>query len=68
MMLHNKYNYIIRDSGLEGITWIPDTVLTNKKFIDESTDSLYDPENYSNHGNGLFLLVWRELDMYTLML
>jgi hypothetical protein len=42
--------------GLEGITWIPDSMLVAKSFADESTGHAYDPTLYPNHGTGLFFV------------
>lgn len=42
--------------GMEGITWIPDSVLTTRGFIDESKNRAYNPADYPNHGTGLFLV------------
>ena len=42
--------------GLEGITWIPDTFLVSKGFIDESKGRAYNPADYPNHGTGLFFV------------
>lgn len=42
--------------GFEGITWVPDAVLTAKGFIDQSTGQAYDPADYPGHGDGLYFL------------
>ncbi|MGO3151073.1 MAG: lamin tail domain-containing protein [Galactobacter sp.] len=42
------------NSGLEGITWIPDSWLTERGFVDEAKAEPYDPANYPGHGDGLF--------------
>jgi hypothetical protein len=42
--------------GLEGIVWIPDSFLVANRFIDESTNAIYDPVRYLNHGAGLFFV------------
>lgn len=42
--------------GIEGITWIPDVFLQSQGFIDERTGLAYDPNNYPNHGTGLFFV------------
>ncbi|WP_394163080.1 esterase-like activity of phytase family protein [Galactobacter valiniphilus] len=42
------------NSGLEGITWIPDAWLTGHSFLDERTGAAYRPANYPGHGEGLF--------------
>ena len=44
------------NTGLETISWIPDSYLTAQGFLDESTGSTYDPANYANHGAGLFVV------------
>ena len=43
--------------GLEGITWIPDTYLTEGGLVDESTTEAYDPADYPDHGDGLYGVV-----------
>ena len=42
--------------GLEAIGWVPDSVLTGKRMIDESTGAAYNPDAYANHGGGLFFV------------
>lgn len=42
--------------GFEGITWVPDSVLTKNGFIDQSTGRTYAPSDYPGHGTGLFFL------------
>ncbi|SFE20205.1 Hemolysin-type calcium-binding repeat-containing protein [Actinacidiphila alni] len=44
------------NSGLEGITWIPDSYLTAHGFRDEHTGAAYDPAAYPGHGDGLFFV------------
>lgn len=44
------------NSGLEGITWVPDVVLTDRGFRDESTGEPYDPARYPGHGGGVFFV------------
>src|SRR5690606_4690149 len=44
------------NSGLEGITWVPDAVLTARGFVDESTGLAYDPADYPKHGTGVFFV------------
>jgi LPXTG-motif cell wall-anchored protein len=44
------------NSGLEGITWIPDAVLTARGFLDESTGQRYNPALYPHHGSGVFFV------------
>ncbi|WP_382303979.1 esterase-like activity of phytase family protein [Herbiconiux sp. UC225_62] len=40
--------------GFEGITWVPDSYLTENAFVDQSTGAAYDPADYPGHGTGLF--------------
>jgi hypothetical protein len=42
--------------GLEAITWIPDRLLTARRFFDESKNRTYRPSDYPNHGDGLFFV------------
>ncbi|MET7395221.1 lamin tail domain-containing protein [Dactylosporangium sp. NPDC005572] len=42
--------------GLEGITFVPDAVLTAGGFVDEHTGAKYDPATYPNHGGGIFFV------------
>ncbi|MGC4941323.1 hypothetical protein [Kribbella sp. DT2] len=42
------------NSGLEGISWIPDSYLTAHAFRDERTGTTYSPSSYPGHGDGLF--------------
>ncbi|MDX6347669.1 MAG: hypothetical protein QOF84_2459 [Streptomyces sp.] len=42
------------NSGLEAISWIPDSYLTAHGFRDEHTGAAYKPANYPGHGSGLF--------------
>ncbi|HEX2644393.1 MAG TPA: hypothetical protein VHU81_15460 [Thermoanaerobaculia bacterium] len=42
--------------GLEAITWIPDSYLVSKGFLDESHGVAYNPAQYPNHGTGLFVV------------
>jgi LPXTG-motif cell wall-anchored protein len=44
------------NSGLEGITWVPDTYLVDGGFVDQRTGRAYDPAGYPGHGDGLFLV------------
>jgi hypothetical protein len=44
------------NTGLEAITWIPDTFLTAKAFFDEAKAHVYAPAEYANHGSGLFFV------------
>ena len=42
--------------GLEAITWVPDSYLTTAGLYDKHAAHLYNPEEYSNHGSGLFFM------------
>lgn len=42
--------------GAEDITWIPDTILVAKGFVDESKNKAYVPADYPNHGTGIFFV------------
>jgi hypothetical protein len=44
------------NAGLEAITWIPDSVLVQKGFVDDGMGAAYDPKNYPEHGDGLFFV------------
>ncbi|MBV1851228.1 lamin tail domain-containing protein [Catellatospora tritici] len=44
------------NSGLEAITWVPDSSLTAAGFRDEHTGALYDPSGYAGHGSGLYFV------------
>ena len=44
------------NSGLEAISWIPDSFLTSHAFLDEHTGAAYDPSTYPDHGDGLFFV------------
>ena len=44
------------NKGPEAITWVPDSYLTQAKFYDEHKKTLYQPQNYANHGSGLFFV------------
>ncbi|ROQ41531.1 lamin tail-like protein [Frondihabitans sp. PhB188] len=44
------------NSGLEGVTWIPDAFLTGSGFVDGSTNAAYEPADYAGHGDGLFFV------------
>jgi hypothetical protein len=44
------------NSGLEGISWIPDSFLTAHGFFDEHTSATYQPSTYPGHGEGLFFV------------
>ncbi|WP_405014831.1 lamin tail domain-containing protein [Kitasatospora sp. NBC_01539] len=45
---------VAANSGLEGISWIPDSFLTAHGFRDEHTGAAYAPASYASHGSGLF--------------
>ncbi len=42
--------------GAEAITWIPDSVLVNRAFFDESKNRAYNPADYADHGTGIFFV------------
>ncbi|TWP53966.1 hypothetical protein FKR81_02325 [Lentzea tibetensis] len=42
--------------GFEGITWVPDSVLTGAGFIDASTGAAYTPSRYGTHSGGVFFV------------
>ena len=42
------------NSGIEGLTWIPDSWLVENKIHDESTGKPYDPSAYPAHHGGVF--------------
>ncbi|HEY5937514.1 MAG TPA: lamin tail domain-containing protein [Kofleriaceae bacterium] len=44
------------NTGLEAITWIPDSYLTANGFFDESRGAVYQPALYPDHGSGLFFV------------
>jgi hypothetical protein len=44
------------NTGLEAITWVPDSYLTARGFLDEARAHAYAPGDYANHGSGLFLV------------
>lgn len=44
------------NAGLEGVTWVPDSVLVAKGFRDESKGADYNPASYPDHGTGLFFV------------
>ncbi|MFI5730905.1 hypothetical protein ACIA49_12350 [Kribbella sp. NPDC051587] len=44
------------NSGLEGISWVPDSFLTAHGFRDEHTGTTYDPATYAGHGTGLYFV------------
>ena len=43
------------NSGIEGLTWIPDDVFVSIAFRD-ATGKTYAPSEYPNHGGGLFVV------------
>jgi hypothetical protein len=47
---------VAANSGLEAITWLPDTQLLASSFYDERLSKTYVPADYPNHGSGLFLV------------
>jgi hypothetical protein len=42
--------------GLEAITWIQDSYLTDQNFFDDTKGRAYNPADYPPHGGGLFLV------------
>lgn len=42
--------------GIEAITFVPDADLTDRGFLDDSTQSAYDPTAYGQHGGGVFFV------------
>ncbi|MFF1635133.1 lamin tail domain-containing protein [Leifsonia sp. NPDC058248] len=44
------------NSGLEAVTWIPDSYLTQNGFVDQATGAAYDPGAHPGHGSGLFFV------------
>ncbi|MFI6306207.1 hypothetical protein ACIBCH_30370 [Amycolatopsis thailandensis] len=44
------------NDGLEAVSWIPDSALTAKGFVDERTKAPYNPSTYPGHGTGLYLV------------
>jgi hypothetical protein len=44
------------NSGLEAVTWIPDSYLTRNGFADQTTGAAYDPAAHPGHGSGLFFV------------
>ncbi|WP_218825698.1 lamin tail domain-containing protein [Streptosporangium subroseum] len=47
---------VAANSGLEAISWIPDSFLTSHGFLDEHTGAAYEPATYPGHGDGLFFV------------
>ncbi|CAO5188156.1 Lamin Tail Domain [Frankia sp. AiPs1] len=47
---------VAANSGLEGISWIPDSYLTAHGFHDDHTGGTYNPANYAGHGSGLYFV------------
>jgi Lamin Tail Domain/RTX calcium-binding nonapeptide repeat (4 copies) len=47
---------VAANSGLEAISWLPDSFLTARGFLDEHTGKAYDPSAYPGHGDGLFFV------------
>jgi len=44
------------NSGLEAISWVPDSMLTAGGMLDERTGQAYRPADYPSHGTGLFFV------------
>ena len=47
---------VAANSGLEGITFVPDAILTAQGFYDNAKSKTYNPTDYANHGGGLFFV------------
>lgn len=47
---------VAANSGLEAISWVPDSALTAAGFVDENTGTAYSSSTYSNHGGGLYFV------------
>ncbi|MCK2244431.1 MULTISPECIES: hypothetical protein [unclassified Crossiella] len=47
---------VAANSGPEAITWVPDSVLTARGFLDERTKAPYRPDSYPGHGSGLYFV------------
>ncbi|SNQ46215.1 conserved exported hypothetical protein [Frankia canadensis] len=47
---------VAANSGLEAISWIPDSYLTAHGFRDDHTGAVYDPATYAGHGSGLYFV------------
>ncbi|GLZ40249.1 lamin tail domain-containing protein [Actinokineospora sp. NBRC 105648] len=47
---------VAANSGLEAISWVPDSFLTARGFRDEHTGAAYNPSTYAGHGTGLYLV------------
>ena len=45
-----------KNEGTEGITYVSDSYLQSKGFIDESTNKEYNPDNYDDHFDGVFFV------------
>ncbi|GLY43216.1 hypothetical protein Amsp01_092390 [Amycolatopsis sp. NBRC 101858] len=42
------------NTGIEAISWVPDSFLTAHGFTDQKTGKAYDPASYPGHGSGLY--------------
>jgi hypothetical protein len=45
-----------KNTGLEAITWVPDSYLVSMGFRDHLKGTAYSPADYPNHGTGLFFV------------
>ena len=45
---------VYANAGFEALTWVPDSFLVARGFIDENTGEVYQPSQYASHGTGLF--------------
>ncbi|MDP2292833.1 MAG: lamin tail domain-containing protein [Actinomycetota bacterium] len=44
------------NTGIEAVSWVPDSFLVASGFVDQTTGAAYDPAAYPDHGDGLFLV------------
>jgi hypothetical protein len=42
------------NTGIEAISWVPDSYLTAHGFADQKTGAAYNPATYPGHGSGLY--------------
>lgn len=50
------------NTGLEAVTWVSDAWLTAHAFFDESRGRPYAPNDYGDHGGGVFLVGLEQTD------
>jgi len=53
-LLNSAMPSVGANDGIEGITWVPDSYLVQRRFYDENRRATYDPSSYPNHGNGVY--------------